>query len=80
MGGKMAGMNTAWCKVYATPDRVQAEIIHGMLEAEGIACTLVNRQDSSYIFLGEIELHVPCEQAESAAAFISVAMDGNTEK
>jgi hypothetical protein len=76
----MAGMNTAWCKVYSTPDRVQAEIIHGMLETAGIACTLVNRQDSSYIFLGEIELHVPCEQADKAAVYIKEVMDGPTEK
>lgn len=80
MGGKMAGMNTAWCKVYSTPDRVQAEIIHGMLETAGIACTLVNRQDSSYIFLGEIELHVPCEQADKAAACIKEVLDGLSEK
>lgn len=76
----MAGINTAWCKVYSTADRVQAEIIHGMLESQGIACTLVNRQDSSYIFLGEIELHVPCEQADKAAVYIREVMDGLTEK
>jgi hypothetical protein len=39
----------------------------------------VNRQDSSYIFLGEIELHVPCEQADKAAAFVKEVMDGLTE-
>lgn len=76
----MAGINTAWCKVYATADRVQAEIIHGMLEAEGISCMQVNRQDSSYIFLGEIELHVPCDQADKAAVYIKEVMDGPTEK
>ena len=80
MGGKMAGVTTDWCQVFSTPDRVAAEIIHGMLETEGIPCTLVNRQDSSYIFLGEVELHVPCGQSEQAKEHIRKALDQRKEK
>ena len=80
MGGKMAGLTKDWCKVYSTPDRVQAEILHGMLESEGMACTLVNRQDSTYIFLGEVELHVPSDQVDEASKRIREAMDHLNEK
>jgi hypothetical protein len=79
MGGKMAGMTTVWCKVYSTPDRVLAEILHGMLESNGIACSLVNRQDSNYIFLGEMELHVPADRVKDASDLIREALDHRTE-
>ncbi len=75
----MAGLTTHWCKVYSTPDRVQAEILHGMLESNGIACTLVNRQDSNYIFLGEVELHVPADRSQDAFALIRHALNPRTE-
>lgn len=79
MGGKMAGLTSDWCKVYSTPDRVQAEILHGMLESNGIACTLINRQDSNYIFLGEVELHVPTDLVNDASELIREALDHRTE-
>lgn len=75
----MAGMTTDWCKVYSTPNNVQAEILHGMLESNGIACTLVNRQDSNYIFLGEVELHVPADRVKEASDLIREALDHRTE-
>lgn len=75
----MAGMMTDWCRVYTTTDRLQAEILHGMLESGGIPCSLVNRQDSTYIFLGEIELHVPCDLADRAMDQIRDALDPQTE-
>ena len=79
MGGKMAGMTTDWCKVYSTSNRVQAEILHGMLESNGIACTLVNRQDSNYIFLGEVELHVPADRVMHASELIREALEQRNE-
>ena len=75
----MAGMTTDWCKVYSTPNRVQAEILHGMLDSNGIACTLVNRQDSNYIFLGEVELHVPADRVKEASDLVREALDHRTE-
>ena len=75
----MAGLTTDWCKVYSTPDRVQAEILHGMLESNGIACTLVNRQDSTYIFLGEVELHVPADRVQDASELIRETLDHHPE-
>lgn len=68
----MAGMTTSWCKVYSSPDRAQAEILHGLLLEQGIDCVVVNRQDSVYVHLGEIELHVPCDQADAATEQIRI--------
>ena len=75
----MAGLTTDWCMVYSTPDRVQAEIIHGMLESRGIPCTLGNRQDSTYIFLGEAELHVPVDRSKEASELIRETLDQHPE-
>jgi hypothetical protein len=71
----MAGMTTSWCKVFSTPDRSLAEILHGLLIEQGIDCVVVNRQDSVYVLLGEIELHVPCDQADAAAERIREVED-----
>jgi len=75
----MAGLTADWKKVYSTPDRVLAEILHGMLESNGIACMLVNRQDSTYIFLGEVELHVPADRVQDASELIRETLDHHPE-
>jgi hypothetical protein len=36
-------------------------MVEGMLNEQGIPAKLLNRQDSSYVFLGEMELYVPLE-------------------
>jgi hypothetical protein len=71
----MAGMTPSWCRVFSTPDLALAEILHGMLVELGIDCMVVNRQDSVYVLLGEIELHVPCAQADTAADRIRDVLD-----
>lgn len=48
-----------WDKIFATTNISEAEIIKGMLHQNNIPVTLVNRQDSSYLNFGEIELYVP---------------------
>lgn len=70
----MDRVNTHWCCLYHTADRPLAEILHGMLVEQGIQVVLVNRQDSSYIFLGELELHVACAQLDEARALLLQAL------
>jgi hypothetical protein len=48
----------SWCKIYTTDSYAEANIIKGMLEENSIQAILLNKQDSSYLFLGEIELYV----------------------
>jgi hypothetical protein len=36
-------------------------MVEGMLNENDIPVKMLNRQDSNYIFLGEIELYVPLE-------------------
>ena len=48
----------SWYKIYTTDSYTEANIIKGMLEENSIKAILLNKQDSSYLFLGEIELYV----------------------
>jgi hypothetical protein len=48
-----------WAKIYATRNFSEASIIKGMLEENSVPVFVVNKQDSSYVNFGDIELYVP---------------------
>lgn len=48
-----------WYLLYATRDLPEANIIKGMLEENSVPVMLINKQSSSYIIFGDIELYVP---------------------
>lgn len=48
-----------WYKIYASPNLPQASIVKGMLEENFVPVMMVNKQDSSYLNFGEIEIYVP---------------------
>jgi len=48
-----------WFKLYSTKNYLEASIIKGKLEDNNIQAVILNRQDSSYIVVGEIEIYVP---------------------
>lgn len=48
----------SWYKIYSTGNYAEANIIKGMLEENNIKTVMLNKQDSSYLFLGEIEVYV----------------------
>lgn len=48
-----------WFLLYTTRNFAEANIIQGMLQENNIQVIVMNRQDSSYLNFGEIELYVP---------------------
>jgi hypothetical protein len=48
-----------WQRIFSTQNVAEASIIKGMLEENRVPVMLINKQDSSYLNFGEIELHVP---------------------
>lgn len=48
-----------WTLLYTTTNLPQASIVKGMLEENHVPVMMINKQDSSYVNFGEIELHVP---------------------
>ncbi len=60
-----------WVCVYKTGSKFEAEALCGNLENEGIPCVVLNKQDSSYLAFGYVELHVPEERKQEALSFIN---------
>jgi hypothetical protein len=48
-----------WQKVYASNQLHKVEIVKAVLKDHEIETVIVDKRDSSYIFLGEIEVFVP---------------------
>jgi hypothetical protein len=48
-----------WHPIFATQNIAEANIIKGMLEENNVPVMMVNKQDSSYLNFGDIELYVP---------------------
>ena len=59
-----------WVKIYATRNFPNANIIKGMLEENNIRTIILNKQDSSYVNFGDIELYVPVHFKEIALNLI----------
>ena len=54
-------MDNSWVKIYATDEIHKIEILKALLGEQDIASFEINKKDSSYISVGEIELYVKPE-------------------
>ena len=55
-----------WKLIYRSESLASASIVKGMLEENNVPVSLINKQDSSYINFGEIELYVPAAFTQTA--------------
>ena len=63
-----------WHLLYTTSSFPEASIIKGMLEENQIEVMLLNKQDSSYLNFGEIELYVPEDITPVANSLLEKAL------
>ena len=63
-----------WFKLYSTKNYVEANIIKGMLEENNIHAVILNKQDSSYLVFGEIEIYVPLHLKDVARQLLDNAL------
>jgi hypothetical protein len=63
-----------WYKIFSTTNAAQANIIKGMLEENNIEVMLMNRQDSSYLNFGEIEVYVSVHFKDIAKNLLDKAL------
>lgn len=63
-----------WFKLYSTKNYIEANMIKGMLEENNIQTIILNKQDSSYLAFGEIELYVPVHLKDIALQLLSNAL------
>ena len=55
----MDDLKKNWFLIFTTTQSFQAAIIQGKLEENNIPVMVLNRQDSSYLVFGQIEIYVP---------------------
>jgi hypothetical protein len=60
-----------WEVIFTSSKEYQVEIMKALLEEENIPGVIVNKQDSSYIAFGEIELYVKNEDILKAKQIIN---------
>ena len=66
----MQEQSVEWSKVYTTSDRIEAGIVKSMLGDHDIPVVEMNKQDSAYVVIGEIDLMVPASCHEEALLLI----------
>jgi len=59
-----------WFMLYSTKNYLEANIIKGKLEENNIRAVLLNKQDTNYVSIGEIELYVPAHLKDIAVHLI----------
>lgn len=64
-------MNSDWVKIYASSEIHKVEIVKSVLEDNNIASFEINKKDSSYISVGEMELYVKPEDEALATIIIN---------
>jgi len=59
-----------WFMLYSTKNYLEANIIKGKLEENNIRTVILNKQDTNYVSIGEIELYVPAHLKDIAVHLI----------
>ncbi len=66
--------NVNWTKIYSSTDAMEIAIIKGLLNDYEIPVVEMNKQDTAYVSIGEIDLLVP-EVNNDAARLILMNFD-----
>jgi hypothetical protein len=61
----------SWQKIFTTRNHAEASIIQGMLEENNVPVQIMNKQDSSYVNFGDIDLFVPAHLLETGKQLIA---------
>ena len=64
-------MEEQWVQVYSTSQLYQAEMLKALLTEENIPAIEINKQDSSYLSFGDIQIHVPATDIIKAKQIVN---------
>jgi hypothetical protein len=59
-----------WTCIHKTNNKFEAEAMKGNIESAGIPCVILNKQDSSYLAFGYVEVHVPETRVAEVTALL----------
>lgn len=68
-----------WKKVFSSTQLAASSMVMGILNENEIPAKTLNKQDSSYVFLGEVEVYVPLDMYEKAQALIATIQINSTQ-
>ncbi|MEY4098497.1 MAG: putative prokaryotic signal transducing protein [Bacteroidota bacterium] len=68
-----------WKKIFSSTQLAASSMVMGILNENEIPAKTLNKQDSSYVFLGEVEVYVPLDMYEKAQALISTIQINSTQ-
>ena len=63
-----------WHLLYKSRSYAEASIVQGMLEQNQIPVQIMNKQDSSYLNFGDIEIFVPINLKDVAKSLLEKAL------
>lgn len=63
-------MEKDWVKIYTTAQQQKADLVLTLLQEHEIEVVKLNKQDSSYLRFGEVELYVHANQFQEAIEII----------
>ena len=63
-----------WHLLYTTLNIAEANIIKGLLEENDVPVHLMNKQDSSYLNFGDIQVYVPAHLKEIAQQLLQQSL------
>ncbi|UIR55758.1 DUF2007 domain-containing protein [Sphingobacterium sp. SRCM116780] len=72
-------MEQGWKKIKVYTNAIEAEIVKQMLEESGIPAIILNKQDSSYLTFGKIELYVNEQDEDQALNLIVSTVENESE-
>ena len=59
-----------WKKVFSSSQLAVASMVSGILMEQQIQTNVLNKIDSSYVFLGEVEVYVSADDYENALLIV----------
>ena len=68
-------MEKGWIKIFTTSDAVQAQIVKDLLQNHGISSVIINKKDSSYVVIGDVEVYVQRDNAMKAIHLVKGMTD-----
>jgi len=63
-------MEESWINIYSSTDPVEVEILNHVLLENNIHAVNINRQDSSYLMFGTIDLYIKSDNQKKAIQLI----------
>ena len=69
----MDDLEKNWSLIFTTTESFQAAILKGKLEENNIPVFVLNKEDSSFLNFGDIQVYVPNQFKDAATSLVNEA-------